>query len=77
MLATNSGWTEAPFLEVLSRSGQSWWKFWARRPSVEEVKMALVMLRYRRNSRVVAIVTGFKDHANDDIAAAARALLDD
>ncbi len=76
LLATNAGWTEVPFLEVLDRSAEPWWKVWSRRASVDEVRIALVMLRYRRNSRVLERAEAFKDHANSDIASAAKALID-
>lgn len=76
LLATNSGWTEGPFLEVLDRSDEPWWKIWARRPSTEELKTALIMLRYRRNKRVVARVESFRDHSNQGVASAARALIE-
>jgi len=76
LLATHSGWTERPFLEVLDRHEAPWWRFWIRRPSAREVQTVLVMLRYRRNVGVVERARALRHSPDPQIAGAARALVD-
>jgi len=76
LLATESGWTERPFLDVL-RDVPSWWQFWRRGARRKQVVAALQMLRYRKTPEVLNAARAFARHRDPLVAGAARSILVD
>ncbi len=75
LLARNPGWTASPFIEVLDAASTPWWMFWKRRASVEDLAMALDMLRYRRSAGVLARARALVGHSDPRVVGAAERLL--
>ena len=76
LLALHPEWSAAPFVEVLERTTRPWWVFWAQKVSVEEVAVALEILRHRPNQVVVPYAEQLVGHKDSRVADAAQLLLD-
>ena len=76
LLALNPLWSSEPFLEVLQRATQPWWRFWARPANDTEVAVALEVLKHRLSPRLVQMSRHLLEHPDPRISAAAKVLVD-
>jgi serine/threonine protein kinase len=75
LLATESMWTEAPFLEVVDRARRRWWRFWEAPAPPAQVAVALRVLRHRRSKEVLERAKALIGHPDRGVAAAAAAVI--
>ena len=76
LLALNPNWSSQPFLEVLQRATQPWWRFWTRNANDTEVALALEVLKHRLSPRLFDMARGLVNHPNGRVASAATVLVD-
>ncbi len=75
LLALNSQWSSQPFLEVLQRATQPWWRFWARPANDAQVALSLEVLKHRLSPRLNEMARELLDHPDERISAAAKVLI--
>jgi len=75
LLALNPTWQSEPFLEVLQRGTQPWWRFWTRAANDTELAVALEVLKHRLSPRLVDMARGLVEHPNPRVAKAAQMLV--
>jgi serine/threonine protein kinase len=76
LLAVHPNWSSEPFLEVLQRGTQPWWRFWSRSASESEMALALEVLKHRLSPRLLDMARGLTDHPNARVATAASVLIE-
>ena len=76
LLALNPQWSSQPFLEVLQRATQPWWRFWTRGANDTQVAVALEVLKHRLSPRLNQMARDLVEHPDQRVAAAAQVLVD-
>lgn len=74
VLARHPRWTAGPFRTVIDRALAPRWQVWVSRPSPLELAIALEFAGPRADTSLVEACEPFVDHADERVAAAARAM---
>jgi serine/threonine protein kinase len=76
LLALHPQWTAAPFLDVLYRTTKPWWLFWVQAASIDEVVVALEILRHRPAAEVGPYAQQLRSHNDKRVSDAATVLVE-